>query len=274
MARSKESPGSAAYFDALQKVFQLQSEFLTAVLPHAGERGTNDEERCRTFLSQVLPRRYSIGSGFVVSSDPELPVSRQQDVVIFDDFLNSPLHRELSASVFPIEMVYATVEVKGLLQPNDLLPIVQSIGGVRQLSMQCWYEIPESPTTPKLPNVTNLPGRFKLARLSMKRPPRAFVFAFNTTYSTPDGLKDALQRAIDEGGFAHLHGIVVLNKGWFAFQYPNKPRAEIKIFTDNALLRFVNNMLMLLKGTVIREAEMARYLKIETAESEPDENKK
>src|SRR5262245_1435909 len=105
MARSTESPGSAAYYDTLQKVFKLQSEFLTGVLPHAGERGTNDEERCRSFLSNVLPRRYSIGSGFIVSSEPGLPVSRQQDVVIFDDFLNSPLHRELSACVFPIEMV-------------------------------------------------------------------------------------------------------------------------------------------------------------------------
>jgi hypothetical protein len=86
-----KTPGSAAYYDALQKVFQLQSKILTGVLPHAGERGSNDEERCRAFLSSVLPRRYAIGTGFVVSSAEGAKVSRQQDVIIFDDFLNSPL---------------------------------------------------------------------------------------------------------------------------------------------------------------------------------------
>src|SRR5437762_2925972 len=109
--------GSAAYYQALQKVFKLQSKFLTGVLPHAGKRGSNDEERCRAFLNNVLPRRYGISSGFIVSSMPGSKPSREQDVIIFDDFLNSPLYREPAAGVFPSEMVYATVEVKGKLRP-------------------------------------------------------------------------------------------------------------------------------------------------------------
>jgi hypothetical protein len=40
------------------------------------------------------------------------------------------------------------------------------------------------------------------------------------------------------------------------------------MFSDNGLLRFVNNMLKSLKGVVVREAEMSRYLKIETVEDD------
>ena len=40
------------------------------------------------------------------------------------------------------------------------------------------------------------------------------------------------------------------------------------MFSDNGLLRFVNNMLKSLKGVVVREAEMSRYLNIPTVEDE------
>lgn len=53
------------YYSALQEQFRLQSSILTGVLPHSGERGRNNEERFREFLSRVLPKRFSVGSGFV-----------------------------------------------------------------------------------------------------------------------------------------------------------------------------------------------------------------
>jgi hypothetical protein len=38
------------------------------------------------------------------------------DVVIYDEFHNAPLHRELSSNVYPVEMIYATAEVKRRLE--------------------------------------------------------------------------------------------------------------------------------------------------------------
>jgi len=258
-----EKTGSAAYYKALQKVFNLQSEILTGVLPHAGKRGSNDEERCKEFLKNVLPRRYGISGGFVVSSTENSKPSPEQDVVIFDDFLNSPLYREPSAGVFPIEMVYATVEVKAKLRPNDINSTLESIGKLRKLAFECWYEWPRT---------DNLPGRWRLEKNAnpIKRPPRSFVFAFDTTYKTARSLKDAIEARLNEPYGAHLHGIVVVSKGWFGFQHIQKASepARIEMFQDNGLLRFVNNMLKSLKGVVVREADMSRYLKIETAEDE------
>jgi hypothetical protein len=263
VARTSKSPGSSAYFDALRKVFALQSEVLTAVLPHAGERGSNDEERCRAFLASVLPHRYGIGSGFVVSSTPG--ISRQQDVIIYDHFLNSPLYQELSAGVFPIEMVYATIEVKGRLQSRDINSSLASIGEVRRLSHQCWYEFPHR---------TDLPGRWALVGNDnpIKRPPRAFIFAYDTTYTSALNLKKALEHELNKPLGAHLHGIVVVSKDWFAFQRVPKTgeSARVDMFEDNALLRFVNSMLDSLKSVIVREAAMGPYLNIPTAPAQTD----
>lgn len=257
--------GTAAYYSALQRVFKLQAKILTGVLPHAGKRGSNHEERCRAFLKSVLPRRYGISSGFVVSSIPDSKPSPEQDVVIFDDFLNSPLYREPAAGVFPAEMVYATVEVKAKLRPDDIDSTLKSIGAVRSLAQQCWYEYPRTDSEP---------GRWKFARKEMKRPGRAFIFAFDTSYKSPETLKAALEDRLNKPeNKAHLHGVVVVSKGWFGFQQVRKKGeiAVVHVFGDNGLLRFVNNMLKSLKGVVLREAEMSRYLKIPTVGNDLDD---
>jgi hypothetical protein len=59
MPRTDEPTGVQAYYAALQKIFGLHSEILTAAIPHRGERGRNDEERLRDFLGKVLPRKFT-----------------------------------------------------------------------------------------------------------------------------------------------------------------------------------------------------------------------
>ena len=99
-----KTPTIRTYYSALQEQFKLQSRILTDVLPHSGERGRNDEERFREFLGRILPKKYSVGSGFVVCSETSVPVSSQTDVVLFDELLNPPIHRELTSFVYPVEM--------------------------------------------------------------------------------------------------------------------------------------------------------------------------
>lgn len=106
----------------------------------------------------------------------------------------------------------------------------------------------------------------------IKRPPRSFIFAFDTEYKTPRALREALVSRLNKPYGAHLHGVVVVSKGWFGFQHVQKTgeEARVSMFGDNGLLRFVNNMLKSLKGVVVREAEMGRYLTIPTVEVEEE----
>jgi hypothetical protein len=107
-----------------------------------------------------------------------------------------------------------------------------------------------------------------------KRPPRSFIFAFDTTYKTAEALKDALEERLNKpDNGAHFHGIVVVSKEWFGFQHarPKGEPAVVEMVDNNGLLFFVNNMLKSLKGIVVREAQMSRYLDIPTVEGDPDQ---
>lgn len=255
----RHAGGVAEYFNALQAVFELEAKVLTAVLPHAGERGRNHEERCRAFLAKVLPRMYSVGTGFILCSDRAKPISRQLDVVIHDEIQNAPLHRELAALVFPVEMVYGVMEVKGWLKPSDLVPILESIAEVRELGQHSYYE--EATNVPAGPSAMSLAAALEIP---VKRPPRSFVFAYEADWKSPEAFRDSWEAALTKVGAGHVHGVVVLTKDWYLFQVPYQTPRQVKIFTDHALLRFMNGLLAVLRGTTMGAAAMRRYLAIET----------
>lgn len=262
--RTARPPGAPAYYATLQRIFRLQSQMLTAALPHAGERGANDEERCRAFLADTLPREYSVGTGFVVSWDAALPMSRQQDVVVHDAIYNSPLHREISASVFPVEMVYGVVEVKGRLASSDLVPLLQSVAEIRALGSRSAYHVYGNNDA----RLGASPGLVTKTEVLLKRPPRAFVFAYDAVWTRPERFERAWQVALDKVGAAHIHGVVVLSKDWYLYQLPYQKLAKTKLYTDNALLRFMNGMLTTLRATLTGRTAMDRYIKLPTPGAE------
>jgi hypothetical protein len=262
MTRRSDSPGTKAYYEALQSIFRLESGVLTATLPHMGERGRNDEDRFRAFLAKVLPRRFSIGTGFLVCSNPDIPHSRQTDVVIYDEIHNSPLHRELAAYVFPVEMVYGTVEVKGLLGPGDLVPALQNIARIRRLAKEKHYLVygqtsagQENPDQSWVVPIEQVNG---LA-------PRAFIFAYDTKWKSATGFVNALKNAIAKVPNTHVHGVAVLAKEWFAYQVPERSGNgfRIKHFTDHTLLRFINRMIHSLASVPMQQMSIDRYLNTE-----------
>jgi len=267
VTRKAHSPGTTAYYEALRKIFELESLVLTATLPHRGERGRNDEERVRAFLAKVLPRRFSVGTGFLVCSNPAVPASRQIDTVVFDEIHNSPLHRELAAHVFPIEMVYGTVEVKGLLKPSDLIPTLRSIAEVRRLAKEKQYVVYGSTSVGQ-----NQPDQLVVVPIEVteKLAPRAFIFAYDATWRTMSGFRDAFKQALMKVPDAHVHGVIVLAKEWFAYQVPySGEERQVKHYSDNSLLRFIKKMMHDLGSFPMHQVSIDRYFNIEAPSNTP-----
>ena len=262
MARTANPAGTKAYYEALRNIFALESRVLTASLPHRGERGRNDEERFRFFLTKVLPRRFSVGTGFLVCSNPTVPPSGQIDTVIFDEIYNSPLHREFAAYVFPIEMVYGTIEVKGLLKSSDLVPTLHSIARVRQLAKEKQYVVYGStslePGHPDQPVVAAIPITDKLS-------PRSYIFAYDAAWKSLDGFTKALKRALLKVPGAHVHGVIILSKEWFAYQVPYTDNdRRVEHHKDNSLMRFVHKMMHDIGSFPMHQMSVDQYLDTET----------
>ena len=238
-----------SYFEATKKILQLQRDTLTGVLPHFGERGRNDELRLINFLEQILPQRFGVGSGFVVSSNSKAGVSKQTDIIISDEFFNSPLHRELSSFVYPIETVYATIEVKGTLskykrsnKKTDLDQVLESISKIRQLSKYKHYiDYKLERNEKKKLNQMEV----KKYSFSISLPPRGYLFAYNSNdWNSIEDFMDSLKKTLQTHAKSHIHGVVILNKDWFVVQKAFTGNSkELYGFENNCLLHFVNSLL-------------------------------
>jgi len=85
---------------------------------HRLSAGENREDLVEKFLTNHLPRKFGVSSGMVFSHDGIF--SHQADLVVVDAFNNSPLYATSNNSLWPVEAVYALVEVKTNLNPADL----------------------------------------------------------------------------------------------------------------------------------------------------------
>jgi hypothetical protein len=182
--------------------------------------------------------------------------------VIYDEVHNSPLHRELAAYVFPVEMVYGTVEVKGLLKQGDLVPALQNIARIRRLAKEKHYLVyGQTAAGQDNPNQSWVAGIEVIHRLA----PRAFIFAYDASWKSIGGFVNALKNALAKVPGAHIHGAAVLAKGWFVYQVQGRNGSELRLkhFTGHTLLRFVNRMIHNIASLPIQQMSIDRYLNIE-----------
>lgn len=106
------------FFAVVEESMKLKFRGWEKDLPHQGEKGGIRERRVIDFLSSVLPTKYGIGTGHIIS--PQEPfISYQTDIVIYDALNGMALPFDDYYSLFPCECVYAAIEVKSKLEAND-----------------------------------------------------------------------------------------------------------------------------------------------------------
>lgn len=119
--------------DLLESVSeQMGAALRQNLIPHPGELGTGREEVIRDFLRRHLPRRFGVSTGFVF--DVYGHISKQVDVVIFDN-LRSPVFEAVGGKqFFPCESVVCAAEVKSVLtSKRDIHKAFENIRSVKEL---------------------------------------------------------------------------------------------------------------------------------------------
>ena len=85
---------------------------------HRPSAGDSREDLVTKFLADYLPKRFGVSTGLIISHDGKF--SNQADIVIVDNQNNSPFHPDKRNKLWPVEAVYALIEVKTHLNYNDL----------------------------------------------------------------------------------------------------------------------------------------------------------
>src|SRR5690606_17815959 len=101
------------------------------VMPHEGEKGAAAELRWRDMLSEYLPRRYSVRSGFVIDHDGG--ISGQLDVIIPDAQYSPFLFHAGTSCFVPAESIYAIFDAKQDLSKSSIEATGEKIASVRRL---------------------------------------------------------------------------------------------------------------------------------------------
>jgi len=84
------------------------------------------------FLRTYLPKKFSIGRGYIMNEEGK--TSLQQDIVIYNAENYVLLKNTEGFQVFPIECLYATVEVKSTLSKQVLKEANRNVQSIKHLS--------------------------------------------------------------------------------------------------------------------------------------------
>ena len=133
---AKTLPASA-YADWLQASVSQHERLAREIISHRGEKGRVVEGVVSSALRDILPRRFSLGTGFAINASGA--ISNQIDVVVYDHEQNAPLILHGGVGLFPIECVYAAVEVKSDLTRSGVKSAATAIGRLRKIAESKTY---------------------------------------------------------------------------------------------------------------------------------------
>lgn len=106
-----------------RKMQQESSDIRRHFRTHNLSAGENREELVTRFLAEHLPKRFEVTNGLVI--DHKSQFSKQADVLIVDSLNNSPLYGKLRHPLWPVESVFALIEVKTKLDSTTLKDAIE-----------------------------------------------------------------------------------------------------------------------------------------------------
>jgi len=242
------------YLKVLQLIADQSKRELAILMPHLGERGRIAEEIVHSVLQRILPKRFSLGTGVLISASGE--ASSQTDIIILDNFHNSPLLSEFGVGLYPVETVYATIEVKSVLTKRELRNSLSAIRKMRKLGSKKHYVLPAGAIIVD-GKPTTQPFHFTLTV-----PPRSYIVAFGQRGlgKTYGGFCQTLRAHLDEHN-DHVHGVALLENDWFAGRKPYSNPAELFGQEGNALLNFYSSILKGQQNFAVYPLDLDEYLK-------------
>lgn len=249
---ASELPTLSVFTQWLSSSLLRYEKILKSLVPHHGEKGRAVESVVKSALESLLPARYRIGTGFVINNAGEQ--SRQVDLVIYDAISNAPILFEGGVGLFPVEIVYGTVEVKSVLDSDEIERSTSSIGSIRNLAKHKLYA--------DYITVVDENGNAGVGErpVSAPLPPRAYIFAVTSSLSTA-AIPERLAAATERNG-AHVHGLALLEPAFYCEQQIHRPRHEFNVHTDNAFERFYTQLLAGIQSIEMKPVFLKAYLNL------------
>lgn len=189
---------------------------------HKGEQGRNNEQILRNFLVKYLARRYTVSTGKVIASNGQL--SSQIDLIVHDRLNTPQISIDEAFALVPIESAFAVISVKTSLDKTQLRDAMGGIESVRKLPRKAG--IIQTP----LQEIIEIPEDHVLR-------PRAFVFAFQSSWKTAESADKAFSDLLNEEFEDEVrpNAVCILNQ---CFIHRTPFTTDTQVFAEYPLMHF------------------------------------
>lgn len=103
----------------------------TKRLRHSGEFGMYREKISHSFLKFIIPQKFSIGDGFIISNKDE--VSTQCDIIIYDRSITPLIQSNEQQTFYPIETVVAVGEIKSVMSKREFTIAIKKLSEIKKI---------------------------------------------------------------------------------------------------------------------------------------------
>jgi hypothetical protein len=122
------------YTDIVNEMKEKSKSISRDFLYHHPSSGEGQESIVSNFLNNHLPERFGISTGFVIDTREQF--SNQADLLIVDKMNNAPFYGKERNNIWPVEAVYALIEVKTNLNKSDIKDSVEKCKRFKSLKRE------------------------------------------------------------------------------------------------------------------------------------------
>ncbi len=265
------------------KEIEARINSVISVLRHHGEAGRNIEEIVRLAIRDYIPLKFGIETGFVRSLDDPNWQSNQIDLLFTRQDTGHPLAVFPGTKVFPIESVVGFMEITKKINKKKLQLDFEKVVDLKHKKSR-FYTLPtnvartmgilppkENPTAQDILNdrISRVPI------VSTDLEPRFFYFAFSTDWKKSKTICKNIA-AVGKKQKVHLHGMLILNTGYFKHTPTSDPKTAYRIsyITDfpGAYIAFIHDLIDALQTfTIVPETATVPISKYHLLETKYDQ---
>jgi len=121
-------------------------------IQHNGTKGQLREQALSEFISDLLPNKYLVKSGFICDSKKE-EISPQLDLIIADKDSMPNFTLNESSSIIPVESALAITEIKSTIMPETLEQLQRQRQVVNNMEFDYLFMVPVNPNI-ELPKIS------------------------------------------------------------------------------------------------------------------------
>lgn len=169
------------YWRGIAQQLQAEVDFVNSTIEHQASKGAGNELALRRGIAELLPDRFGVDTGIVIDRNGKQ--SKQCDIIIYDKHNYPGLLALRTTHLFPVDIVYAAIEVKTTLTTCEIDSSIDNIESVKSLDY--------IPRTVVYQSSKTTPGQERLAVSSIETtPPLGFVFAARSKARKLETIRD------------------------------------------------------------------------------------